>query len=53
MLGRYNYSIFVPFKGINKKLFILSRLNNFITCSVHFNVQSEGSISQLWDPVRG
>ena len=20
-----------------------------MTCSVHFNVQSEGSISQLWD----
>ena len=36
-------------KGINKKLFILSRLNAFRTCSVHFNVQSEGSISQLWD----
>ena len=26
-------------KGINKKLFILSRLNAFRTCSVHFNVQ--------------
>ena len=31
----------------------LSRLNDFMTCSVHFNIQSEGSISQLWDTVRG
>ena len=38
-------SSFVPIKGINKKLFILSCLNDFMTCSVHFNVQSEGSIS--------
>ena len=47
MLGRYNL------KSINKKLLVLSWLNDFMTCSVHFNVQSEGSISQLWDPVRG
>ena len=53
MLGRYNLAVFVPIKGINKKLFILSRLNDFMTCSVHFNVQREGSISQLWDTVRG
>ena len=38
---------------MNTKLFILSRLNDFMTCSVHFNVQIEGSISQLWDTVRG
>ena len=50
---KVQFSSFVPIKGINKKLFILSRLNAFRTCSVHFNVQSEGSISQLWDTVRG
>ena len=53
MLGRYNLVAVFPIKGINKKLFILSRLNDFMTCSVHFNVQSEDSISQLWDTVRG
>ena len=30
---------------------ILSRLNDFMTCSVRFNIQSEGSISQLWNTV--
>ena len=30
-----------------QKLLILSRLNDFMTCSVHFNIQSEGSISKL------
>ena len=34
-------------------MLILSRLNDFMNCSVHFNIQSEGSISQLWDNVRG
>ena len=35
------------------KLLVLSWLNDFMICSVHFNVQSEGSVSQLWDTVRG
>ena len=34
-----------------QKLLILSRLNDFMTCSVHFNIQSEGSISQLCNTV--
>ena len=44
-------------KGINwkfctyymykQKLLILPRLNDFMTCSACFNIQSEGSISQL------
>ena len=29
------------------KLLILSRLNDFMTCSVRFNIQSEGPISKL------
>ena len=33
------------------KLLILSHLNNFMTCSAHFNIQNEGSISQLWNTV--
>ena len=28
---------------------VLSRLNDFMTCSACFNIQSEGSISQLWN----
>ena len=27
--------------------------HDFMTCSVHFIIKSEGSISQLWDTVRG
>ena len=34
-----------------QKLLILSRLNDFMTCSAHFNIQSEWSISQLWNTV--
>ena len=30
-----------------QKLLILSRLNDFMTCGVCFNIQSEESISQL------
>ena len=33
------------------KLLILSGLNDFMTCSAHFYIQSEGSISQLWNTV--
>ena len=35
------------------KLLILSCLNDFMTCSERFNtsIQSEGSISQLWNNV--
>ena len=32
-------------------LLILSRLNDFMTCSGRFNIQNEGSISQLWNTV--
>ena len=35
-----------------QKLLILSCLNNFMTCSARFNIQSEGSISQLQNTVR-
>ena len=50
MLGRYNLAIlFLCWH--KQKILILSRLNDFMTCSVHFNIQSEGSISQLWDTV--
>ena len=34
-----------------QKLLILSRLNDFMTCSARFNIQSEWSISQLWNTV--
>ena len=34
-----------------RKLLILSRLNDFMTCSEHFNIKSEGSISQFWNTV--
>ena len=51
MIGRCNLASLFLFKG--KKLLILSWLNDFMTCSVHFNIQSEGSISHLWDTVRG
>ena len=34
-----------------ENLLILSRLSDFMTCSEHFNIQSEGSISQLWNTV--
>ena len=33
------------------KLLILSCLSDFMTCSVRFNIQSEGSISKLWNIV--
>ena len=33
------------------KLLLLSCLNDFMTCNAHFNIQSEGSISQLWNTV--
>ena len=31
------------------KLFILSHLSDFMTCSERFNIQREGCISQLWN----
>ena len=34
------------------KISILSRLSDFVTFSACFNIQSEGSISQLWNTVR-
>ena len=30
---------------------VLIRFRNFMTCSEHFKVKSEGSISQLWNIV--
>ena len=33
------------------KLLILSCLRNFITFSTRFTIQSEGSISELWNTV--
>ena len=36
------YLSFVPIKGINKTLFILSRLNDFMTCSVHLMFRVKG-----------
>ena len=46
MLGRYNLAFLFLSKDL-KKLLILSRLNDFMTCSACFNIQSEVSISQL------
>ena len=40
-------SIYIYIYRHKLKLFILSRLNDFVTCSVRFNIQSEGPISQL------
>ena len=52
MLGRYNLAFFCLLKAFYKqKLLILSQLNDFMTCSANFNIQSEGSISQLWNTV--
>ena len=34
-----------------QNLLILSLLSDFMTCSEHFNIQSEGSISQLLNTV--
>ena len=42
---------FCSFSRHKQKLSILSRLNDFMTCSVHYNIQSKGSISQLWNTV--
>ena len=39
MLGRYNLAFLFLLKAYQKVL-ILSRLNDFMTCSVHFNIQS-------------
>ena len=50
MLGRRNLAILFLLKA-KTKLIILRRLNDFRTCNVHFNIQSEGSISQLLDTV--
>ena len=50
MLGRYNFAFFSYLRH-KQKLLILSWLNDFVTCSAHFNIQREGSISQLWNTV--
>ena len=36
---------------VSKNLLILLCLSDFMTCRERFNVQSEGSISQLWNTV--
>ena len=36
---------------VSKNLLILLCLIDFMTCRERFNVQSEGSISQLWNTV--
>ena len=36
---------------VSKILLILLCLSDFMTCRERFNVQSEGSISQLWNTV--
>ena len=33
--------------------FCFSLLSDFVTCSKPFNIQSEGSISQLWNTIGG
>ena len=50
MLGRYNLA-FCSYLRHKQKLLILSRLNDFMTCSRHFHIQSEGSISQICNTV--
>ena len=46
MLERYNLDCLFLLKARTKS-FLLSRLNNFMTCCGRFNIQSEGSISLL------
>ena len=48
MLGRYNLACLFLLK-VSTNLLIFSRLSEFMTCSARFNIQSEGSISQLWN----
>ena len=50
MLGRYILH-FCSYLRDKQKILILSWLNDFTTCSAHFNIQSEGSISQLLNTV--
>ena len=38
---------------LSKNLLILLWLSDFMTCTERFNVQSDGSISQLWNTVEG
>ena len=33
--------------------FCFSLFSDFVTCSKRFNIQSEGSISQLWNTIGG
>ena len=48
MLGRYNLAC-LSYLRHKHKLLILSCLSDFMTCSERFIIQSEGSISQLWN----
>ena len=52
MLGRYNLAILFLLK-VQTKIINIVTVEYFMICSVHFNIQSEGSISQFWDTVRG
>ena len=46
MIGSYNSACLFLLRHKNK-LSILSRLSDFVTCRACFNIQNEGSISQL------
>ena len=50
ILGRYNWHV-CSYLWHKHKLFILSRLSDYMACKERFNIQSEGSISQLWNTV--
>ena len=50
MIRRYNVACLFLLKTL-KKILILPRFCDFMTCSAHFIIQSEGSISQLWNTV--
>ena len=47
MLGRYNLAYLFLFKTYKQNLLIVSRLSDLMISSEHFNIQSEGFISQL------
>ena len=43
------FGMFVPIKRHKDKLLILSRLSDSTTCNERFNINSDVSISQLWN----
>ena len=50
MLGMYNAPHLFLFKAYTEISNIVM-FEGFMTCSARFNIQSEGSISQLWSTV--